>query len=49
VFRFASAAIHIESPLPNFIFKSITLKTIHGRKIFHTWEMRWAPAPAPAP
>lgn len=29
--------IHIENPLPNFIFRSITLKTIHGRKIFHTW------------
>jgi len=27
-----------DTPLPDFIFKSITLKTIHGRKIFHTWE-----------
>jgi len=32
------AAIHVDNPLPNFIFKSIVLKTIHGRKIFHTWE-----------
>jgi len=30
--------LHIENPLPNVIFKSITIKTIHGRKIFHTWE-----------
>jgi len=32
------AAIHIENPLQNVIFKSITLTTVHGRKIFHTWE-----------
>lgn len=31
-------ALHIENPLPNVIFKSLTIKTIHGRKIFHTWE-----------
>jgi len=31
-------ALHIENPLPNFLFKSLTIKTIHGRKIFHTWE-----------
>lgn len=31
-------ALHIENPLPNVIFKSITIKTIHGRLIFHTWE-----------
>jgi len=31
-------AITVSTPLPDFIFKSITLKTIHGRKIFHTWE-----------
>jgi len=30
--------IQINTPLPDFIFKSINLKTIHGRKIFHTWE-----------
>ena len=30
--------IHVEKPLENVVFKSLTLKTIHGRKIFHTWE-----------
>eukprot|EP00731_Ephydatia_muelleri_P015719 Em0009g143a len=29
--------IHIERPLEDVLFKSLTLKTIHGRKIFHTW------------
>jgi len=32
------SAIHIENPLQNVIFKSITLTTVHGRRIFHTWE-----------
>jgi len=32
------SAIHIEEPLKNVIFKSLTLTTVHGRKIFHTWE-----------
>ncbi len=32
------APIHIDSPLPNFIFKEIRVKTIHGRKIWATWE-----------
>ena len=30
--------IHIERPLEDVIFKSLTLKTVHGRKIFHTWS-----------
>ena len=30
--------IHIEDPLPNVVFKSLTMKTVHGRRIFHTWE-----------
>ncbi|XP_004347831.1 hypothetical protein CAOG_04006 [Capsaspora owczarzaki ATCC 30864] len=30
--------LHVENVLHNVIFKSLTLKTIHGRKIFHTWE-----------
>ena len=30
--------LHIDNPLQNFIFKSITLKTIHGRRIFRDWE-----------
>ena len=30
--------IHIERPLEDVIFKSLTLKTVHGRKIFHTWR-----------
>ena len=28
----------MENPLQNIVFKSITLKTVHGRKIFHSWE-----------
>jgi len=31
-------ALHIDNPLTNVIFKSITIKTIHGRFIFHTWQ-----------
>jgi len=31
-------ALSFDTPLPDFVFKSITLKTIHGRKIFHTWQ-----------
>jgi 2-desacetyl-2-hydroxyethyl bacteriochlorophyllide A dehydrogenase len=30
--------IHIDRPLEDVIFKSLTLKTVHGRKIFHTWQ-----------
>ena len=30
--------IHIEQPLPDVIFKSLTMKTVHGRRIFDTWE-----------
>ena len=30
--------IHIERPLEDVVFKSLTLKTVHGRKIFHTWR-----------
>ena len=29
--------LHVQNVLPDVIFKSLTLKTIHGRKIFHTW------------
>ena len=32
------APLHVENPVPNLIWKSITLKAVHGRKIFHTWE-----------
>ncbi|XP_023330135.1 uncharacterized protein LOC111702613 [Eurytemora carolleeae] len=32
------SAIHIEDPLQNVIFKSLTLVTVHGRRIFDTWE-----------
>ena len=34
----AQKPIHVEKPLENVVFKSLTMKTIHGRKIFHTWE-----------
>lgn len=32
------APIHIENPLRDFIFRELNIKTIHGRKIFDTWE-----------
>ena len=30
--------IHIEEPAKNVVFKSIELKTVHGRRIWSTWE-----------
>ncbi|XP_031574222.1 uncharacterized protein LOC116308013 [Actinia tenebrosa] len=30
--------LHIENVLRDIVFKSITMKTVHGRKIFSTWE-----------
>ncbi|CAH3164262.1 unnamed protein product [Porites evermanni] len=30
--------LHVENFLQDVLFKSLTLKTIHGRKIFSTWE-----------
>ena len=30
--------LHVENPLDDVVIKSLTLKTIHRRKIFHTWE-----------
>ncbi|XP_014768421.1 L-threonine 3-dehydrogenase [Octopus bimaculoides] len=30
--------IHIENTVQDILFKSLTLKTVHGRRIFHTWE-----------
>ena len=27
-----------ENPIHDFVFKSLTIKTVHGRRIFHTWE-----------
>nr|XP_053631594.1 LOW QUALITY PROTEIN: L-threonine 3-dehydrogenase-like [Cherax quadricarinatus] len=32
------APLYVENVLADVIFKSITLKTIHGRRIFHTWK-----------
>lgn len=37
-FPYTQKPIHVEKPLENVVFKSLTMKTIHGRKIFHTWE-----------
>jgi len=31
------APLHVENVLADFLFKAITVKTLHGRKIFHTW------------
>ena len=36
--RHAQDPIHIEDPLTNVVFKSITLKTVHGRRIFKDYE-----------
>ena len=36
--HFTQSPLHVENPLADIVFKSLTLKTIHGRKIFHTWE-----------
>ena len=30
--------LHVENVGRDVLFKSLTLHTIHGRKIFHTWE-----------
>ncbi|KAK3747926.1 hypothetical protein QZH41_008847 [Actinostola sp. cb2023] len=30
--------LHVENVLSDILFKSITMKTVHGRKIFSTWE-----------
>jgi len=32
------APFHVDNVLQDFLFKSVTLRTIHGRKIWHTWE-----------
>ena len=32
------APIVIENPLRDFIFKELNIKTVHGRRIFDTWE-----------
>jgi len=30
--------MHIDDVLPDIVFKSLQLRTVHGRRIFHTWE-----------
>ncbi|GAB1602889.1 uncharacterized protein LOC115212403 [Argonauta hians] len=30
--------MHIQNAVQDIVFKSLTLKTVHGRRIFHTWE-----------
>ncbi|CAG5131396.1 unnamed protein product [Candidula unifasciata] len=30
--------LHVENVLQDIVFKALTLKTVHGRLIFHTWE-----------
>ncbi|KAK7075571.1 hypothetical protein SK128_017973 [Halocaridina rubra] len=32
------APLHVENVLTDIVFKSLTLKTVHGRRIFHTWK-----------
>ncbi|XP_045123395.1 L-threonine 3-dehydrogenase-like [Portunus trituberculatus] len=31
------APLHVENVTTDVLFKSLTLKTVHGRRIFHTW------------
>nr|CAB3266482.1 sorbitol dehydrogenase-like [Phallusia mammillata] len=30
--------LHVENVLQDIVFKSLTICTVHGRRIFHTWE-----------
>ena len=30
--------LHIENVLQDIVFKSLTITTVHGRRIFHTWN-----------
>lgn len=30
--------LHVENVLQDVVFKALTLRTVHGRRIFHTWE-----------
>ncbi|KAL8585037.1 hypothetical protein ACOMHN_043673 [Nucella lapillus] len=30
--------LHVENVLQDIVFKALTLRTVHGRLIFHTWE-----------
>ncbi|XP_062515892.1 L-threonine 3-dehydrogenase-like [Corticium candelabrum] len=32
------APLHVDNVLSDIVFKSLTMTTVHGRKIFHTWE-----------
>ncbi|XP_050392902.1 L-threonine 3-dehydrogenase [Patella vulgata] len=29
--------LHVENVLPDIVFKALTLKTVHGRRVYHTW------------
>jgi len=31
-------AVKLDNPLPDLVFKSLEIHTVHGRRIFHTWE-----------
>lgn len=33
-----NAPLHVDDVLPDIVFKSLQLRTIHGRRIFHTWK-----------
>ena len=35
----AKSALHVENFARNILFKSQTLHTVHGRRIFHTWRV----------
>lgn len=30
--------LHVDNVLQDIVFKALTLRTVHGRRIFHTWE-----------
>ena len=38
MFLYLQQAFHVEDFLQDILFKSLTIKTLHGRCIFSTWE-----------
>jgi hypothetical protein len=37
-FPYFQQAFHVEDFLKDILFKSLTIKSLHGRHIFSTWE-----------
>jgi len=32
------APLHVDTPIQNFLLRCLTVRSVHGRKIFHTWQ-----------